>query len=447
MARVTSILTRQWSRLRSSYWFLPTLIIASCAVLAYLMLYLDRLVPLEYLVQNYWVYTRDPAGARALLSVVSQSMITVAGVVFSVTVVALALASNQFGTRVLKSFARDVGNQVALGTLLGTFLYGILIMRRVESDKPTFVPSLGVAFAVLLAIFSLLVLIYFIHHVIVEIQAENVVAAVADDLYEIMDGVLPEERDDDGKDSGNKEKDEPLSAKESERLKSGGAKVCSDEEGFVQSINHNRLVHLARDRDAVVHLQVRAGEFVSNQTVLAKVWSDPSLPDRDLEKFQDCVAIGAQRSYEEDIGFGLNQLGLIAVRSLSPALNAVGTANDAIERLIASFVHLGARKIPSLHHRDEDGCLRLEERAWDFDRLLSDVLDPLRQAAASNVSVVANLVSQLTDVIPRVKNPEIRRILEIHLDHFAASGSGFDQEFDRQRVQKLYEKWKTTRAA
>ena len=86
------------------------------------MLLADDLLPTQYIVHLSWVYTRDPAGARALLSVISQSMITVAGVVFSVVVVALTLASNQFGTRVLKSFAHDTGNQVVLGTFLGTFL-------------------------------------------------------------------------------------------------------------------------------------------------------------------------------------------------------------------------------------------------------------------------------------------------------------------------------------
>lgn len=422
---------RFWNRLRSNYWFVPTLIIASGFVLSSIMLTIDYALPAGFFVGQGWVYTRDPEGARQLLSVVSQSMITVAGVVFSVTVVALALASNQFGTRVLKSFARDVGNQIALGTLLGTFLYGILIMRRVESRQP-FVPSLSVAVAIALAIFSLLVLIYFIHHVIVEIQAENVVAAVVKDLYETMDAVFPAQ-------SEKETPCEPQQPPAAALMAAAGAEVCCEGEGFVQSINLRQLVDLAHQHDLVVRLLVRPGDFVSAGTTLARVGSESTPDEPCISQIQDAFSIGAHRSYDEDIGLGLQQLGLVAVRSLSPAINAVGTALDAIQRLISSLIRLDTKEIPSTYHRDRDGRLRLIEKDFGFEEMLADVFDPIRHAAATNPAVVTFVIRGLAGAQARIRKPLLRRIVSQHLERFAAATSEFPQELDRRRVRELYE--------
>lgn len=431
-----------WSRLRSTYWFVPSLILAGCVGLSYAMLWIDYALPPGYVIRHAWVYTRDPNGARDLLSVVSQSMITVAGVVFSVTVVALALASNQFGTRVLKSFARDVGNQIVLGTFLGTFLYGILVMRRIESLHTVFVPSLSVAVAIALAMFSLLVLVYFIHHVIVEIQGENVVAAVARDLYVTMDALFPEEL-------GKAAPPAPdhLSASEASLIETAGLEVHSRTDGFIRAVNDDKLMRLARENDAVVRLLVMPGDFVSKGRLLARVWG-PSVRQQRLEKkLQQAVSIGAQRSYEEDIGFGLQQLGLIAVRSLSPAINAVGTALDAIDRLIASLVRLGQRKIPSPYRRDPENRLRVITQPWDMERLLDGVLDPIRHAAGANPAMVMHIVHGLADAAGKIPDTPLRRLIGQHLERFAAAEAQFPQELDRRRLRELTQKLRERRVA
>ncbi len=141
-----------------------------------------------------WIYTRGPDGARAVLSTIAGSMITVAGVVFSVTIVALSLASNQFGPRLLRNFMRDRGNQIVLGTFVATYLYCLLVMRTVQGmDGSQFVPHLSVTVAILMAVASLGVLIYFIHHVAVSIQAPELIANVAHELHEAIDRLFPEE--------------------------------------------------------------------------------------------------------------------------------------------------------------------------------------------------------------------------------------------------------------
>lgn len=422
-------LLRVWNRLRGSYWFVPALMIAGCAALAYGMIALDRSLGMKYVVHLSFVYTRDPNGARDLLSVISQSMMTVAGVVFSITVVALTLASSQFGTRVLKSFARDTGNQVVLGTFLGTFIYGLLVMRRVEGH---FVPALSVAVGIFLAVAGVAVLVYFIHHVINEIQAENVVAAVARDLYGTMDVLFPEEI---GQESPPAQ--ESLNAQEAALIEQSGTEVPSRREGFVLDIAADELLKLAVSNDAVVRLLVMPGDFVTRQTVLAKFWCEGSSSERLAEKLAGTVSIGRQRTYDDDLGFGLQQLSLIAVRSLSPAINAVGTALDAIEQLQASLIRIGGRRIPSPYRRDRKGNLRVITPAWNFSALLDSVLDPIRHAAARNPTVVAEAMSALATAASQARNRELRRLLLEHVERFADAGALFDQELDRRRVRDL----------
>jgi uncharacterized membrane protein len=105
-----------WETLRSTFWVVPALMTLVAAALSFALVTLDEAVQDRVLEHLGWFWVGGPEGARALLSTVAGSMITVAGVVFSVTIVALSLASSQFGPRLLRNFMRDTGNQIVLGT-------------------------------------------------------------------------------------------------------------------------------------------------------------------------------------------------------------------------------------------------------------------------------------------------------------------------------------------
>jgi uncharacterized membrane protein len=186
-----------------------------------------------------------------------------------------------------------------------------------------------------------------------------------------------------------------------------------------------------------LRLQVSTGDFVRDRTVMLCFWAERAVDDGWDDKLRGALSIGAQRSYEDDIGFGLDQLGLIATRSLSPAINAVGTAQDAIARLIASFVRLGNRKIPSPYHRDDQGRLRVVEQHSNFQHILSRVLDPMRSAASANPAVMIRIIRDLTNAIPEVANPEIRDAMVLELEKFTAASGNFSQESDRRQVREI----------
>ena len=126
-------LTNRWEILRDSFWFLPTLMVMAAIGLSFAMIRLDKATTEQTWVASLgWTFSRGPEGSRAVLSTVAASMMTIASVTFSITIVALQLASTQFGPRLLRNFMRDRGNQIAIGTFIATFTYCLLVLRTVN---------------------------------------------------------------------------------------------------------------------------------------------------------------------------------------------------------------------------------------------------------------------------------------------------------------------------
>ena len=251
-------LRASWEYLRGTYWAVPSVMAVAAVLLSIGMIQLDEAATARLLDQLAWVYTGGPEGARAVLSTIAASMITVAGVTFSITIVALTLASQQFGPRLLRNFLRDSGNQMVLGTFVSTFLYCLLVLRTVRGgDDAEFVPHLAVTVGVALAMLSLGVLIFFIHHVATSIQAARIIANVAEDLEAAIDRLFPETIGEDAA-SADGARD---SADGSGKIDDARA-VIATTTGYVQAIDADRLMNIAREQDVMVRVHARPGSFV-----------------------------------------------------------------------------------------------------------------------------------------------------------------------------------------
>jgi uncharacterized membrane protein len=145
-------LDKFWDSLHSSYWFLPTIFVFAAIALAFTMLWLDVQGYYGFIEEWGWMYTVGTDGAREVLSAVASSTIGVAGTAFSITIVALQLASSNFGPRLLRNFMQDTGNQIVLGTFLGTFIYSLVVLQTIRGDGDDFdkfVPQLSVTVGLL----------------------------------------------------------------------------------------------------------------------------------------------------------------------------------------------------------------------------------------------------------------------------------------------------------
>jgi uncharacterized membrane protein len=374
-------------------------------LLSIAMIQLDEAATPRLLNRLSWVYAGGPEGARAVLSTIAASMITVAGVTFSITIVALTLASQQFGPRLLRNFLRDVGNQVVLGTFVSTFLYCLLVLRTVRgSDDAEFVPHLAVTVGVALAMLSLGVLIFFIHHVATSIQASRIIANVADDLEGAIDRLFPETIGEDATSA-----DGPRASAEAPGRVHGARAVIARTTGYVQAIDADGLMNIAREHDLVVRVHATPGSFVRKGSVLLTVPPGPG--HLDDKSFHDVFIIGSDRSGTQDVTFFIDQLVELAVRALSPGINDPGTARLCIDRLEQALCHLGGRRIPSAERYDDDGHLRVLACPLTFADVVENAFDEIARYGRSSVSVTCRLLEAVRNVGSCVKREAHRSAL------------------------------------
>ncbi|HET9529933.1 MAG TPA: DUF2254 family protein, partial [Blastocatellia bacterium] len=156
---------------------MPSLMLLGAVLLALIFIEIDSALSQSSLARYPRLFGVNAEGARSILSSVASSMITVAGVIFSITIVALSLASSQYTSRVLRNFMKNRGNQIALGVFVSIFVYCLVVLRTIRGGEESFVPSLSVLFAIVLGLVGIGFLIYFIHHVATMIQASEMISA------------------------------------------------------------------------------------------------------------------------------------------------------------------------------------------------------------------------------------------------------------------------------
>lgn len=402
--------------LGASYWFLPALL----AVLAFLLglgsLALDRALQGSPILSNFWLYPGGVEGGQAVLSAITTSIIGIAGVVFSITIVTLVLAANQFGPRLLRNFMRDKANQGALGIFVATFIYSLIVLRTVYGAKTAegsqFVPHISISVAVVLSFLSTGVLIFFIHHVAESIQAPNVIAAVDRDLHHVIDVFFPERL-------GRQYEPAPASPQNPEQelqraLTRPFSTITSNKSGYVQHIDSDLILDLARDHDLLVLVKYQPGNFLLNGDVVMQVWSEHEIDDELIALLRKTYNLGTQRTLAQDVLFGVNQLVEVAVRALSPGINDPFTAMQCLDRLGGALVHLAQREIPSPYRSDDQGRLRVVVYPVTF-RLFSDAaLNMIRHNSKNNIPVLSRILETIQHVLFHARRPEDRAILLEH---------------------------------
>jgi uncharacterized membrane protein len=398
-----------WFRLQSSFWFLPALMSCAAFFLAFATIKTDELYIYRTGVQQWLIYSGGADGARTVLSVIAGSMITVAGVVFSITIVVLSLASSQFGPRLIKNFMNVRANKIVMGTFVSTFIYGILVLRTVDSSsEERFVPSLSITIAIVMALLSLGVLIYFIHSVSESIRAENIIARVRNDLDRAVDRIFPEKLFQ-GEDSHrNLIKHDYHIPKECDR------EVCqvrSQNSGYLQAVDIEALMQIAIEENLLIYLAYRPGDFITQNSVLVIVWPGNKVDD-ELSRTINAVFIsGPERTLEQDVEFAISQLAEIAVRALSPGINDPITAITCIDWLGAILCQLANRRMPSSHRYDGQNRLRVICKPFTFEGMVDAAFNMIRQNSAAIPAVSIRLLETIATVADQVHGKEDRKAL------------------------------------
>lgn len=426
-----------WFSLRSSLWFVPSLMVAGAIALSFFTISLDKASTLAWLRDFDSVFNGGPEGARAVLATIAGSMIGVTGIAFSITIVTLTLASAQFGPRLLRTFMRDRGNQITLGTFIATFVYCLLVLRVVrEVEGVRFVPHLSTTCGIAMALASLGVLIYFIHHISVSIQADMVIAAVSDDLSEALERLYPEKI---GQDAPASQSPESLAACLADTALHARV-VLAARSGYLQAVDSEGLMRLATSNDFLFRLEYRPGDFVVQASPLVTVWPAARADENLAAALNRAFILGIQRNYEQDIGFAFGQLVEIAVRALSPGVNDPFTAVSCIDRIGVALCQLAGRVCPSAARYDDAGHLRVIAPTVTFVDMTEATITPIRQYGRASLMVTLRLLEMIAIVAPHLHREEDREAL-LQQARMIERGSqeGLPEARDRQQVTASYQ--------
>ncbi len=435
--RMRTYLTNIWDWLRMSLWLGPTILAIAAVALGNLLPYVDQV----FATDHWPLVGTTAATARSTLSAIVGATMAVTGTVFSITVVTLSLTSQQFGPRLLRTFMHDFSTQLAMGTFLATGLYCLLVLRVVEvSDGAASIPHMSVLVAVLLTVFSMAVLIYFIHHISVLIQAPHVVAAVARDLDDAIVRLFPEEI---GHAATKSEEPSATGRVQAGQLGDDFQVVDARVGGYVQAVDADGLLSWASDHDLVIQLLKRPGHFACRNTPIARIWS------RDSDGLQDCTSrlndsfiVGIRRTPRQDVECAIEELVEVAVRSLSPGINDPFTAINCIDWLKSSMLRLARRRIPLAHRCDAEGTLRLIAEPVTFADAMDAAFNQIRQYGKDSPAVMIRLLESFADLAANADRQEDRQAIREHAhivmraaeETFAAR---YDREAARHRHQEV----------
>lgn len=452
-------LSKFLSELRASYWFIPSLMVIGAVLLSVLTVWLDGQIKSDWPEKIPFVFSNRPDGARSLLATVAGSMITVASVTFSLTLLAVSHATGQFGPRLLNNFMRDRGNQFTLGTFTATFIFCILVLRTVRTAEELpigvdsaegveilgiFVPHISVTIALVLSLCSVGVLIYFFHHIPESIRLSNVVSGIGKLMTKSIDELFPEQI----------AFAQPEEVEETSRevlpddFLTNSVSITKDASGFLQTIDDDGVMHVAKQHGLIVHLTHRPGDFYCSGRELMQVWPAENVTDEVRAQLAAVVAIGAHRTMNQNTMFAFDQLVEVAQRALSPGVNDPFSAMDCINWLETGLVDLTQRKPPREFRYSEEGKLRVFAQALKFEDFCDAVFGQLRQYVAADRNASRHMIRSINNIRRSAVNESQCAILDHHADRLieaatAAKMYDFDLEELRGQVQRGREEGKS----
>ena len=388
-------LLKFWRGVGASYWFLPSIMVVSAAVLGALMIWLDAGPAAGLLDGLSWYQMSKPEGAREVLSVIAGSMVTVAGVVFSITIVAISFAASQYGPRILTNFMSDRGNQVTLGTFIATFVYSVVVLRTIHSGESSFVPQLAVFVALLLAFCSIGVLIYFIHHVPESIDVNSVTARIGRRLIASLAHRFPDSLGDPPQHSPSQEQQLARAAEDIFRDRGAVAEIPCPSDGYLQAIDTERLLAAAEEHDLVISVVLTPGNFVHRGAALALAAPASRVHRHTERSLQHSWVWGTDRTPGQDLIFLVDELVEISARALSPGVNDPYTAMTCLNWLSAAVAEVAGRQPPSAYRVDRDGRLRVVAPVATFDLYVDRGFGGIRPYAATDVNAAVHMFGRL----------------------------------------------------
>jgi uncharacterized membrane protein len=428
-----------WDDLRDSLWLVPALVIVVSVGAAWTWITVGPAS--EGLPGGY---SGTPEGARAVLTVLATSTITVTGLVFSLTVIALQMASSQFTPRLLRSFLRDRPTQVVLGGMLGSASHHVTVLlsvRGADDEGGAFVPEVGVSFSLLYGLVAIALLVYFLHHITQSMRVDVVMRAAATSATARI----------------RRSPQDQLPDLEPQEPPANAEVVLARRSGYLQTVQMGNLARELAELDARCRLRASIGSWVTEGTILAWWWpTDEPDPERSStsrddtsveEQLHRATYLGPDRTESGDLVFEIRQLVDIGLRALSTGVNDPTTACQAIHQLTDILTTAARWPLGVVRGYDDDGHVRVELPQPTFAALLALGLDQLRSAGREDTDVLVALLGLCTDLGEHVADSGDRRDAVAAQVERIAEAAKLGDSGDRERVSRAAEGARRTLAS
>lgn len=391
-------LLKTYDAIRTSFWFVPCLIIFATLLLFASLLWLDQSLALQNTLWISFLYHADAEVTRDLLTTVAGSVMTVVSITFSITMVALTSASSQFGPRLIRNFMNDTSTQSVLGIFISIFIYCLMLAAASENfASGLYLPGLTLGGAIILTFSGIFLLIYFIHHVATNLQADNVIDNVFETMQTNILHIFDEQRSNESKDA---------SCKSVERtLKNSFTPIHIKRSGYVQAINYTNLVQILSSYDQCAELLVTPGDYITSRMVVIHHSGDEPSPTQ-IQSLLSCITLGAKRTPIQDPEFAILQLVEIALRALSPSINDPYSAIACVDKLSSTLCNLVHKQFPEGIACDNEDKPRLIFKKASFQSLANSAYDQIRQHANGCLSVQLRLLEGLSRIAEQAKKKE-----------------------------------------
>jgi uncharacterized membrane protein len=379
-------------RVRSWIWLLPLVGLLASLVLAVVTLEIDRATGYDLIPRGI---TGSPSAEQQLLATAATAIFSLSATVITLVLVLVQLAMGQFSPRIVRSLLQDRRNQSAFALFIGTFVYTMAVLRGVDDQHNT-LPGFSVLCAYLLILCSVAVLVLFIDRAASALRVSGLIDLVGDATRAQLRQLSP------------------LATAEVEN--DDRTVILSPEAGNVDFLDEARLVEIARRADCRLELVPVMGDSVTTEAPLLRI-ADGSLDEPARAEVLECIVIEPERSHDDDPAYGIRKLVDISLRSIaSSPFDDPTTTVQALHRVHDCMRMLATRELPSGHHHDSEGTLRLVVPVLDWEGYVRLAFCEIRLAGAGSPQVARALHASLDDiraVAPEERRPPLEREVEL----------------------------------
>lgn len=404
-----SSLVNAW---KSRFWLTPVSIILFLIGLQFAVQLIDTSEP-----ENKWtaflLSAISPEGARLILSAIAGSLMTVVGVLFSLSVLFVQQLARTYSPRLVHSFIRSTPSQIVLGMYIGSFSYALLLLRRVRGEngqEQAQIPELGLSVGIFLAMICLGLLIYYIQHLSRSFASTDLLKKIRSETIDTLNRIE--------KDTGEhlSDKMDPTAQKTMPYR----YRIVSRKTGYLQVFEWSRMARRMKGARFYLELKSKPGEFLNTGSLLMELYSERKLSEKDQKTIADLFEIGEARTFSQDPSYGVRQMVDIALKAISPAVNDPETAVEAVNEIGVVLLCYTRMELCSPPMSMSE-CGIMSFRQADYEEFLSLCFDEILLHSEKHPRVSRRIL----DVLEMCENAARSNNKKYHLFQFRKKARAF----------------------